>query len=589
MKQFFKMMFASALGVFVALALVIFISIFTMIAVIGSMSSSESVYVAKPQTVFKLSLNGSITDSESTENPFTSLLGDDNKSYSLMTLQESIRKAKEDKNIVGIYLEAGSLSTASANLEALRRSLIDFKESGKFIVAYGDNYTQGNYFLCSVADKMYMNPQGMVNIIGLASQNIFIKGLAEKVGLEYEVFKVGTYKGAVEPYILDKLSDANREQIESYIASTWKNLSNGMAESRGVSVADINHFANQGLVFADPSKAVECSLIDELMYKSQAEELVKELAGQTGKKLKTVGVDKIKNIKEAKKKKGEKIAILYAEGQIMESSSSPFNTESLITQKIGDELAKLKNDDDIKAVVFRVNSPGGSAFISEQIWHQVVELKKEKPVVVSMGSMAASGGYYISCAADKIVAEPTTLTGSIGIFGLFRKPVGTLKKVGVTTEVVKTNKFADFGDFSRTFNEDEQHILQGYIERGYDLFISRCAEGRGMTKEEIDAIGQGRVWTGEQALEHRLVDELGGIDKAIEIAAELAEIPDYQIVKVDGSKDFFSTLLEKQLEDIKFSILKSAWGEDMDYLNTLRIIRSTDGIQARLPYDMQPL
>ncbi|MDH6342154.1 protease-4 [Parabacteroides sp. PFB2-12] len=582
-------MFASALGVFVALALVIFISIFTMIAMIGSMSSSESVYVAKPQTVFKISLNGSITDSESTENPFASLLGDDNQSYSLMTIQESIRKAKEDNNIVGIYLEAGSLSTASANLEALRRSLIDFKESGKFIIAYGDNYTQGNYFLCSVADKMYMNPQGMVNIVGLASQNIFIKGLAEKVGLEYEVFKVGTYKGAVEPYILDKLSDANREQIESYIGSTWKNLSTGMAESRGVSVSDINHFADQGLVFADPSKAVECGLIDELMFKSQAEEQVKELAGQTGKKLKTAGVDKIRNIKETKKKKGEKIAILYAEGQIMEGSSSPFNTESLITQKIGDELAKLKDDEDIKAVVFRVNSPGGSAFISEQIWHQVVELKKEKPIVVSMGSMAASGGYYISCAANKIVAEPTTLTGSIGIFGLFRKPVGTLKKVGVTTDVVKTNKFSDFGDFSRSFNEDEKHILQGYVERGYDLFIGRCAEGRGMTKEEIDAIGQGRVWTGEQALGLNLVDELGGLERAIEIAAELAEVPDYQLVTVDGSKDFFSSLLEKQLEDIKFSILKSAWGEDMDYLNKLRTIRSTDGIQARLPYDMQPL
>ncbi|MDL2255189.1 signal peptide peptidase SppA [Parabacteroides sp. OttesenSCG-928-K15] len=581
------MMFASALGVFVALGIVMIISIFSVIAMVGSMSK-ESVYISKPQTVFKISLSGAITDSESTENPFTSLMGDDKKSYALATILESIKKAKEDPNITGIYLESGSMPTASANLEALRRALVDFKESGKFVVAYGDEYTQGNFFLCSVADKVFLNPQGMVGIAGLASQNIFIKGLAEKLGFEYEVFKVGTYKGAVEPFILDKLSDANREQIDSYINSIWKNLVAGMAEGRNISENDINHFANQGLMFADPSKAVECGLIDELMYKKQAEEYVMELAGQTGKKLKTIGIDKVKNIRDTKKKKGEKIAILYAEGQIMDANS-PFNTESLITQKVADELTKLKDDADIKAVVLRVNSPGGSAFISEQIWHQVVELKKEKPIVVSMGSMAASGGYYISCAADKIVAEPTTLTGSIGIFGLFRKPVGTLKKIGVTTDIVKTNKFADFGDFSRTFNEDEKHILQGYIERGYDLFVTRCADGRGMTKEEIDAIGQGRVWTGEQALERNLVDELGGIDRAIEIAAELADITNYQTVKVDGSKDFFTTLLEKQLEDIKLSVLKSTLGEDMEYFQQLQSIRSGNGIQARLPYDMKPL
>lgn len=582
------MMFASALGVFVAMGLFIFLSIFYLIGLAGSLGSS-SVYMPKSNTVFKISLDGSITDSD-INNPFSGLLSSEEGPVSLQSLLESIEKAKNNDNIKGIYLEAGMLSTGTANRQAIRRALLDFKESGKFIVAYGDIMTQGNLYICSVADKIFVNPKGAVEVSGMVSQTMFYKGLMEKIGVDLEIFKVGTYKGAVEPFMLDKLSDANREQIDSYINSIWNNITNGIAESRGITAESINAFSNEGLSFSDPVKAIEYGLVDDLKYKEEADTYVKELAGQSGKELKTTSIDKIKNIKTAKKEKGGQIAILYAEGEIRKSTpASAWESQNYISEKMVKELIKLKNDDNVKAVVLRVNSPGGSAYISEQIWHQVEEIKKEKPIVVSMGSLAASGGYYISCAANKIVAEPTTLTGSIGIFGILPNTTGTFKKIGVTSDVVKTNKYADIGNMARPMQEDEKVLIQQNVERGYDLFITRCADGRGMTKEQIDAIGQGRVWTGEQAIEKGLVDQLGGIETAIQTAADLAELTEYYTVDISGSKDFFTELLEKQLNDIKFSILHDVLGEDLEYIKTLNTIRSVSGVQARLPYDMKAL
>jgi protease-4 len=438
MKQFFKMMFASTFGVFIALGLFFIISIFMFIGIVGNLGSSSTFKPAQ-NTVYKIDLSGTMDDS-SHENPLAVFLGDTEQHLSLSTLLETIKQAKENDRITGIYLEAGSLSTGSANLEALRRALIDFKESGKFIVAYSDAYTQGCYYLCSVADKVFLNPQGTVNIVGLSSQSMFYKGLMEKIGVDMEIFKVGTYKGAVEPYMLNKLSDENREQIQSYTSSIWNTIASGMAESRGVSINDINHFANEGLIFASPEKAVECGLIDELKFKKEAEKYVLEVSGQTGEKLKTASVEKMKNIRKKTRTSKEQIAIIYAEGEIMESGSSSFyDSGNQITESLAEELAKLKDDENIKAVVLRVNSPGGSAFISEQIWFEIVELKKEKPVVVSMGSLAASGGYYISCAADRIIAESNTLTGSIGVFGTIPIIDGALQKIGVTTDMVNTN------------------------------------------------------------------------------------------------------------------------------------------------------
>ena len=581
-------MFASALGVFVAVGLISIVFIFTIIGIASSINSTPD-YSPKSNTVYKLTLDGSLSDNTE-ENPLAMLMGETEKALSLKDILSTIQTAKENKNISGIYIEAKSLSAGSASLEAIRRALTDFKESGKFVIAYSDNYSQGCYYLCSVADKVFLNPQGTLGLVGMASQTMFYKELLKKVGIDMMIFKVGTYKGAVEPFMLDKLSDANREQIQSYMSTIWDNVTSGIAESRNISTEDINNFANQGYTFASAEKAVECKLVDELKYRPEAEEYVKELAGQSDERLQTADITKIKSIKTINREKADRIAILYAEGEIKpEVSSSPYNVEQAITEKVATELIKLKNDNNIKAVVFRVNSPGGSAFVSEQIWRQVVELKKVKPIVVSMGDVAASGGYYISCAASKIIAEPNTLTGSIGIFGIFPNVTGLFNKLSLTTDIVKTNTYADLGDMSRPMREDEKVLIQSFVERGYETFLTRCADGRDMSKDAINEIGQGRVWTGEQAKERGLVDELGGINKAIETAASLADLSDYSLTYVSGTEDFWKEFIEKQLGEVKVSIVKSVLGDEYEYFKNLSNIKTTTGVQARLPYDVKPL
>ena len=587
MKQFFKMMFASALGAILAAGLLITLSIFLLIGISASMSQPTA-FSPSSNSVLKIALNGALSDQKA-DNPYAMLLGEEDTELSLTDILKAIKEAKNSDNIKGIYIEAGNFSAGSSSIDAIRRAITDFKESGKFVVAYGDQYTQGSYYLASIADKVYINPQGALLLTGMSSQTMFYKGLLNKLGVEMLIFKVGTYKGAVEPFMLDKLSDANREQISSYMNGIWDNITADIAKSRKITVEDVNHYADQGFAIALPEKALECGLVDELKYKPEAEEYVKELAGQTDKKLKTVGVDKVRNIKSKEGKSKNKIAVLYAEGEITEAVTSPYSMDKSITEKVAKELIKLKEDESIKAVVLRVNSPGGSAFTSEQIWKQVLELKKVKPIVVSMGDVAASGGYYISCAANKIVAEPNTLTGSIGIFGMFPNMTGLFNKVALTTDVVKTNTYADLGDVSRPMREDEKALIQSRIESGYDTFITRCADGRGMTKAAIDSIGQGRVWTGEQAIEKGLVDELGGIEKAIAVAAKLADLKDYKLVEVSGSKDFLKDLFEKQLDEVKLNVVKQLMGEDFEYFKTLNLIKSAPAIQTRLPYDVQPL
>lgn len=587
MKQFFKMMFASALGVFIAAGLLVTCLIFLLIGVSASMSEPTS-YSPSSNTVLKISLNGTLSD-QTVENPFAIIFGENEETLSLKDILKAIKEAKKSDKIKGIYLEAGSLSAGSSSIDAIRRALIDFKESKKFVVAYGDSYTQGCYYLCSVADKVFVNPQGLLMLTGMSSQTMFYKGLLNKLGVEMLIFKVGTYKGAVEPFMLDKLSDANREQISSYMNGIWNNVTKDIATSRKISIDDINLFANQGYAAELPGKAKECGLIDDLKYKPEAEAYVKELAGQTDDKFKTVGVDKVKNIKSSESKSKNKIAVLYAEGEITETESNTYDMDKTITEKVAEELIKLKDDESVKAVVLRVNSRGGSAFTSEQIWKQVLELKKVKPIVVSMGDVAASGGYYISCAASKIVAERNTLTGSIGIFGMFPNLTGLFNKLALTTDVVKTNTYADLGDASRPMREDEKALIQARINAGYDTFITRCADGRGVSKAAIDSIGQGRVWTGEQALDRGLVDELGGIEKAITVAAKLAKLKDYKLTEVSGSKDFFKDLLEKELDEVKVNMVKQVLGDEYEYVKALHLIKSAPAIQTRLPYDVQPL
>lgn len=592
MKQFFKMMFASTLGFFVGLMLAGVIAIVFMIGMVAGLSSnSQAVYTPKAEnSVFKIAFEGDIRESAE-ENPFTNLLTGREPDLSLRDLLKSIRHAKEQESVKGIYLDMGVFSGGTASLDAVRRALMDFKESGKFIVAYADNYTQGGYYLASVADKIYLNPQGILGLTGLSSRTMFYKGLLQKIGVEMMIFKVGTYKGAVEPFIADKLSDANREQITSYQNSIWGNITKGIAKSRNITVEDVNRFADEGAFFASPEKAVEYKLIDELKYRSEVEKYLIEQSGQTGDKLKTVGLSNMKNVKKTEREYRNKIAIVYAEGEITQQIiSSPYSGNfPCISEKINDDLRKLADNKDVKAVVLRINSPGGSAYTSEQIWKQVYELKKKKPVVVSMGSVAASGGYYIASGASKIIAEPNTLTGSIGIFGMFPNTAGLFNKLALTTDIVKTNRYADFGDPARPMTDDEKALIQGYIERGYDTFLTRCSEGRGVSKADIDSIGQGRVWTGEQALKIGLVDELGGIERAVELAGELAEIYNYNIMEVSTDHDFLKELLEKQIEVVRQSVVKDMLGDEYEHFRTLQKVKATYGIQARIPYDLKPL
>ncbi len=588
MKQFFKMVFASAFGVVLASMLMSFLGFIFIVGMLVNLGSeSKAMYTPRAdESVFKLSLGGAIYE-EATDDPFSVLFGEESP-LSLKDILASIQNAKDQSAVKGIYLDLGLFTTGTANVDVIRRALTDLKESGKFIVAYADNYTQAAYYLASVADEVYLNPLGTLALTGFASQTMFYKGILEKAGIEMKVFKVGKFKGAVEPFIADKLSDENREQITVYQSGIWNNILNGIAKSRKISVSDITHFVDEGLFLADPSSAIECGLIDSLKYRSEVEAILMEKTGQTGKTLTTIGLSKMKRAKKFVRDYRNKLAVIYAEGEITTEPLS-YSSNSTITEKLAKELIKLKDDDQVKAVVLRVNSPGGSAYVSEQIWKQVVELKKVKPVVVSMGNVAASGGYYISCAADKIVAEANTLTGSIGIFGIFPNASGLFEKLALTTDIVKTNQYADLGDFSRPMTDDESTLLQNYIERGYDIFLTRCAEGRNKSKEEIDAIGQGRVWTGAQALEIGLVDELGGIDRAIELAAEKANIVNYTVINVSTTKDFIKELLEKQLENAKVSMLRDMLGDEYDYYKTLQHVKSTYGIQARIPYDFKPL
>lgn len=585
MKQFFKMLFASVLGVIVGVTLLVVVGVIVGAGMLAMMTTSSSSYVPQKQTILNLSLSGALKD-HATESPWASVMGDDLKVFSLSEVLTAIQVAKENPNVAGIYLKAGYLSAGGASLLEIRKALIDFKQSGKFIVAYADNYTQGTYFVCATADKVFLNPQGALGIQGLALETTFYKGILKKAGVEMQIFKVGTYKGAVEPYMLDHLSEANREQMTAYLSSTWNVLRAGMAESRNLQPAVIDRFANEGLSFADPEEAVKLGLVDELRYASEVETYLKEKVGAPDEKLHFANCQQIASLKPAQNSSKQRIAVMYAEGEIVpEAADQTYSMTSFITEKMAKELIRLKEDEEVKAVVIRVNSPGGSAYVSDQIWKQVKALKAEKPVVVSMGNVAASGGYYISCAANQIVAEPNTLTGSIGVFGMFPNMTGLFEKLDVTSDVVKTNTFTDLGNIARPMTVEEKALVQGTVERNYRTFLSRCADGRNMSVEAIDAIGQGRVWTGEQALANGLVDRLGDLDTAIQVAADLADLSEYSIQTVSSSKNWWDKLLDEQLGGMRISLMQWLLGDDYAQIQLLRQVRDTQGVWARLPFD----
>lgn len=581
MKEFFKSLLASILGCSIVLGICFLI----FFIVLAAMSAKES-YTLKDNTVLTLKLEGILSERIEEENPLLAMLNQNSEpQIGLDDIISSIKKAKENDKIKGIYINAGAFSASSASLKEMRDQLVDFKESGKFIVAYSDVYTQGCYYLSSVADKLIMNPEGHLDLHGLSASPMFYKGLLDKIGIEMQIFKVGTFKSAVEPFMLDKMSDANREQVSSYIGDMWSTITSEISASRNISVEKLNVITDSLALFKKSEVCVQDGLVDTLMYETGVREYLKTLL--TGvEKAKDVRLASVKDMTtvpfENKSKSKDIIAILYAEGSITDGSG----TDGITSKRFVKELEKLKDNDKVKAVVFRVNSPGGSAYASEQIWKAVTDLKEKKPVVVSMGDYAASGGYYISCNASKIIAQPNTLTGSIGIFGMFPNVEGLTKKVGLTFDNVKTNAHADFGDLTRPMRDDEKAILQNYIERGYDLFLTRCSDGRGIDKNSLDSIAQGRVWTGNQALKIGLVDELGGIDKAIEEAAKLANLEDYSLNSFPKKRDFFESFLSDQKEELTTRAMKEYLGSDYQLFKTIKEIKEQDFIQARMPYDI---
>lgn len=587
MKDFLKFTLATITGIIVSSVVLFFISILVFFSMV---SSSESETQVRKNSIMMLDLNGTLAE-RSQDNPFDLFMGDDNKTYGLDDVLSSIKKAKENDDIKGIYIEAASLDAGFASREEIRNALKDFKESGKFIVAYGDNYSQGLYYLSSVADKVLLNPQGMVEWKGLATTPMFFKDLLAKIGVEMQIFKVGTYKSAVEPFISTEMSPANREQIDAYLTSIWGQVTNDVAKSRKVSVDSLNAIADRMLMFYPAEKSVEYGLVDTLIYKNDVRDYLKAMIGiDKDDRMPVLGLQDMINVKKnvPKDKSGNIIAVYYAYGEIDSSTSSASpDGEGIDSKKVIKDLRKLKDDEDVKAVVLRVNSPGGSAYGSEQIWYAVSELKKEKPVIVSMGDYAASGGYYISCNADTIVAEPTTLTGSIGIFGMFPNAKGLADKIGVNFDVVKTNKYADFGMLTRPMNDGEKGLMQMYVNNGYDLFLTRCSDGRGISKEDLDKIAQGRVWTGSKAKELGLVDELGGLDKALDIAIAKAGVDAYTVMNYPEKESFFESLMNTNPGNyIKARMLKGTMGEIYQQFSALENFDKCDRVQARVPFEL---
>ncbi len=590
MKDFFKYVLATIVGIIIIGLICTFMSVMTLIGMASASSSTK----APNNGVLVIQLNGSIEE-RSNDNPLSTILGNDALATTgLDNMLKAIKNAKEDDNIKGIYMEAGTFGGAApAMLQEMRQALVDFKTSKKFIVAYGDQYTQGAYYLCSVADSIIINPQGILDWKGLAMQTTYFKDLLDKVGVKMEIFKVGTYKSAVEPYFLNEMSEANREQITTFSQEIWAQMVKEVGKSRKLSADQLNVLADSAISFADAKQYKNEKLVDKLAYSDEVPRIIANMMKSDKEKPRdayntiTVKDMAATTAGAPKGKSGNIVAVYYAAGSIVDQAATGFSPEAqIVGQDVIRDLKELAEDEKVKAVVMRVNSPGGSAFASEQIWHQVMNIKAKKPIIVSMGGYAASGGYYISCAADWIVAEPTTLTGSIGIFGTFPIANELLnKKLGVHFSTVKTNEYADFGDFSREMNEGEKMMLQNYVNRGYELFTQRCADGRKMKQDDIKKIAEGRVWTGEHAKQLGLVDQLGNLDDAIAEAKKRAKLDDCSIITYPAASSILDNLF-KELSGNSYADAKmhEMLGEFYPIFLDLQHIRREGNVQAQLPW-----
>lgn len=589
MKSFLKYTLASllALVLFAVITMII-----TLVSFAGMMTNDGMSASIKENSILRINLGG-VLQEQTQDDPISMFTGNQQESVAgLETLTKAISKAKENKHIKGIYLENATLSGIPATIQEFRQALADFKESGKFIISYSDTYSQSGYYICSLADKIMVNPEGLVDWHGLASEPMFYKDAMAKVGVKMQVFKVGTFKSAVEPFTNTQMSDANREQVTSYLTSIWKNMVKDVATSRKISEDALNALADSYAALHPAAELIESGLADTLVYIDGAKAyLKKQMELDDKKSLTFVSPSEMANAEVPDyKEEDNKVAVYYAVGDIVQTAGgiSPMSGSGpqIVGEKVIDDLRALREDKDVKAVVLRVNSGGGSAYASEQIWREVELLKEEKPVVVSMGGLAASGGYYISCGANKIFAEPTTLTGSIGIFGMFPDMSELItQKVGMKFDVVKTNALSDMGSISRPMNAEEGALMQTMVERGYETFTGRVALGRKMPIEKVKEIAEGRVWTGEQAKELGLVDKLGKLDDAIKLAAKLAKIEKYNTVNYPAPEPWYESLLNKKKSGYMEAQIRDVLGEYYTTFSLIRNIKSQDRIQARLTFD----
>jgi len=584
MKQFLKFTLASIVGIFITSILGVLIFFLLLGA---AASSGEKATVLKPNSIYELNLEGSLVD-RSEDNPFSNVLGkafgsSSENSLGLDEVLKNIEKAKNDDNIVGIYLKGGSLSGGIASVKEIRNALIDFKKSGKFIVAYADNYSQKMYYLVSVANKVLINPQGMLELKGLSTETMFYKNTLDKLGIEMQIVKVGTFKSAVEPYILTKMSDANRLQVNVFLNSIWNTILKEISASRKIPTEKLNSYADEMLMYQPTEKSKQYNLVDSLVYADQVDSILQKYVKKfkKGDDLVFVKNSAMSKLPDNSKYDKNKVAVIYAIGEITDSEGDEIVARDMV--KTINDVAK---DSAVKSVVLRVSSPGGSAYASEQIWHALSMLKAKKPLIVSMGDYAASGGYYISCMADKIIAQPNSITGSIGIFGVIPNIKGLNEKLGLTYDGVKTNKMSDGISINRSFTPEERDLMQNYVNRGYELFVKRCAQGRKMKVEQIKAIAEGRVWTGEDAIKIGLVDKIGGLNDAIKLAVEKAKLSSYNLKEYPEKEDFTAKLLKSFTEDVEARIMKAQLGEQYSILKKIKSLDKINGIQARLPYDL---
>ncbi len=574
-------MFASMVG-FILTAVILFFLFFSFVMAMVSMTKTEEV-VVNNKTVLQLKLDYDIPD-RTPNTPFNiTPLGDFRTVSGLNDILKSIKKAKSDDRILGIYLDLSVIPSGFATVSEIREALEDFKESGKFIYTYGAIYGQKAYYLATVADKIFINPEGMIDFHGLSVRTSFIKGLLDKLDIDVQIVRHGKFKSAVEPLMLNKMSEASREQTQAFISSIWDDVVKLISQSRNISIERLNEIAD-GLLVQTTEDAYNFGMVDSVIYKDQFLNILSEkLDVSTVKTNNLISVNKYKNavVRNRGKRSKNKIAVIYASGDIVQGDED----EGISSARFARTIRNARLDNSIKAIVLRVNSPGGDGLASDIILREVKLATEAKPVVVSMGDVAASGGYYISCGADYIIADATTITGSIGVFGLIPNlEMFFNNKLGVTFDGVKTNENSDYMSITKPLTPYQRNVIQTMVDRFYTTFITHVSDGRGLTTAQVDSIGQGRVWSGTDALSIGLVDEIGSLITAIEKAKELANIEDYRITELPKLKDPFEQILQDIMGQTRISLVKNELGEFYKYYGYLKTVKKMDGVQARMPF-----